>query len=147
MICTWIYFFIINNFYLIFSFLPKPQTSNYIKSDLLQWLLRSQLTVCCVTHQRKSVNVLYIQKMIWLQKMKKKKYLMVFKVFVAASIKHHCFRNVTPRQKVFGYWLSQQHSDVICKGLIFVELQTLVDETITLSRNVMSQKSWQPKKT
>jgi hypothetical protein len=66
---------------------------------------------------------------------------MVFKVFVAVSIKNQCFRNVTPRHKVIGYRPSQQRSDVIFKGLIFVELQTLVDETITLSRNVMFQKS------
>ena len=66
---------------------------------------------------------------------------MVFKAFVAVSIKHHCFVDVTPRHKVFGYRRSQQRSDVIFKGMIFVELQTLLDETITLSRNVMSQKN------
>ena len=72
---------------------------------------------------------------------------MIFKVFVAVSKKHNCFRDVMPRHKVFGYRLSQQRSDVIFKGLIFVELQTFVEETITLSRNVMSHKSWYPKKT
>jgi hypothetical protein len=72
---------------------------------------------------------------------KNEKHLMVFKVFVAVSIKHQCFRNVTPHHKIIGYRLSQQRSDVIFKGLIFVELQTLIDETITLFRNVMSQKS------
>ena len=64
---------------------------------------------------------------------------MVFKVFVAVSIKHHCFRDVTPRHKVFGCRRSQQRIDVIFKSLI-VEFRTLVDETITMSRNVMSQK-------
>jgi hypothetical protein len=72
---------------------------------------------------------------------KNEKYIMVFKVVVAVSIKHHCFRDVTPRHKVFGYRRSQQRSDVFFKGLIFVELQTLLVETITLSRNVMPQKS------
>ena len=53
---------------------------------------------------------------------------MVFKVFIAVSIKHYCFRDVTPCHKVFGYRLSQHRSDVIFKGLI-VELQTLLEET------------------
>jgi hypothetical protein len=66
---------------------------------------------------------------------------MVFKVFVAVSIKHRWFRNVAPHYKIIGYRRSQQRSDVIFKGLIFVELQTLVDETIMLSRKVVFQKS------
>jgi hypothetical protein len=66
---------------------------------------------------------------------------MVFMVLVAVSMEHHYFRDVTPRQQVFSYRRSPQRSDVIFKGLTFVELQTLVDWTNTLSRNVMFQTS------